>query len=258
MPSGVRTLLACVLCLLVVAPAVVGAEASRNPYGHLKPVLVPAEGPDAPAGKQAADTRRQTAGIDVDPEGHTVRIPVRATGSRGVVEWLLTSSGRYPQTACLVTFASARRIAQAFAKAGLASGHPPAPVRADAAHPPKGPALRLTLVTRRADGQTVRIPAETLLGATSAGKPLGPGRWVYVGPRSLADGKVLLSELSGSIATTNLRDASAMIYWVPAQETPGPLYVRAYYGRPKPRLEDAGSFTLEIRPAAAKASAASP
>ena len=67
----------------------------------------------------------------------------------------------------------------------------------------------------------------------------------------LADGKVFLSGLSGSVATTNLRDTSAMVYWVPAQADAGAIhYVKAFYARPEAVGAEAPEWVLEIRPVA--------
>jgi len=233
-----------------------GSETPAAPdvYRHLKPLVVeqndlrpftggksdqpsrPAESDDAPP-------------IAMDAVSHTVRIPVRPTGAKGVVEWLLAASGKHPGLAVLVTDCPARAVAAAMVKAELKGGAHPVPVAEDATRAPTGSALRLALVARGADGQTVRVPAERLIAATSDGKPVAAGRWVYAGPATLDDGKVLLSGLSGSVATTNLRDASAMIYWVPDRPNGGVHYVKAYYARPGMVPAEASDWVLEIRPA---------
>lgn len=238
------------------APKTSDTSDAPDVYRHLKPLLVEpddlrpftgAKPAPQPSGTAQAD---RPPAIAVDVAARTVRIPVRPTRARGVVEWLLAASGKHKALAVLVTDGSARDVADAFAKAGFDGGEHPAPVGDDAARGPAGPAVRLALVARSADGREVRIPAERLLAATSDGKPLAEGRWVYAGPATLDDGKVFLSGLSGSVATTNLRDTSAMIYWVPAQaEADGIHYVKAFYARPGAVPAEASEWVLEIRPA---------
>jgi len=237
-------------------PAAPPASAAPDVYRHLKPLLVeqndlqPFTGGKAAAPPAAPAEADRPPPIAVDAAARTVRIPVRPTRAKGVVEWLLVASGKHAALAVLVTECSARDVADAFAKAGLDGGDHPVPVGDDAARAPGGPALRLALVARGADGRAVRIPAERLLSATSGGKPIPDGRWVYAGPATLDDGKVLLSGLSGSVATTNLRDTSAMIYRVPAQADAGGVhYVQAFYAQPAAVPAEASDWVLEITPA---------
>jgi len=233
------------------------SDESNSGYGHLKPLLMEAEplaplpgkrrGGDSPAPADAA----ATPAVRVDPKTHTVRAPVHVTHARGVVEWLLSAGERHAETSVLLARCPVRALARALEQAGLAEGGPPQPVGEDAARPPAGPAVRLTLVFAGAEGAPTRLPAEDLLAAGSDGTALPPGRWVYVGPRTVADGQILLAELSGSLVTTALRDTSAMIYRVPASSPGKPLYVKAYYARPKAVPSEVTEAVLEIRPAAA-------
>jgi hypothetical protein len=206
----------------------------------------PAEGahpPTAPAAQAAAT-------IKVDEKTRTVHIPVRLTGARGVVEWLLAAGERHKAAAVLVTDGSVADLAAAMARAGLAPGVRPEPVGEDRARPPRGAALAVTLVARDAAGRQKRIPAERLLSRQSGGEPLAEGRWVYAGPQVVqeADAEINVTELSGSLATTNLRDSSAMIYWAPGDEAAP--FVWTYYNSNLPLPEKPESWELEIRPAA--------
>jgi len=240
------------------APEGAASDEPRGGYGHLKPLVMEADKLAPPAGKRPDGDRpaHGDAGpppaVRVDPKTRTVRVPVRVTRARGVVEWLLSAGVAHTRTSVLVTRCPVRAVARALEQAGLAEGRPPEPVGDDAARPPDGPAVRLTLRFAGADGAPTRLPAEDLLAAASDGTPLPRGRWVYVGPQTLADGKVLLAELSGSLVTTGLRDTSAMIYWVPASSREAPLYVKAFYGRPEVVPAEAREAVLEIRPVAAK------
>ena len=240
------------------APEGAASDEPRGGYGHLKPLVMEADKLAPPAGKRPEGDRpaHGDAGpppaVRVDPKTRTVRVPVRVTRAGGVVEWLLSAGVAHTRTSVLVTRCPVRAVARALEQVGLAEGRPPEPVGDDAARPPQGPAVRLTLRFRGADGAPTRLPAEKLLAAASDGTPLPRGRWVYVGPQTLADGKVLLAELSGSLVTTGLRDTSAMIYWVPASSREAPLYVKAFYGRPEVVPAEAREAVLEIRPVAAK------
>jgi len=269
MPAA-RTIILAGCLGLALAVSAVGAAASdgaasdesRGGYGHLRPLVMEADKLAPPAGKRQdgdrpahGDTGPRPA-IRVDPKTHTVQVPVRVTRARGVVEWLLSAGVAHTRTSVLVTRCPVRAVARALGQAGLAEGRPPKPVGDDAARLPHGPAVRLTLVFSGAHGAPTRLPAENLLAAASDGTPLPRGRWVYVGPQTLADGKVLLAELSGSLVTTGLRDTSAMIYWVPASPREAPLYVKAFYARPEAVPAEASEVVLEIRPAATKSEAA--
>jgi len=233
------------------------SDESKSGYGHLKPLLMEAEKTAPLPGKQGDKDRPApadaagTPAVHVDPKAHTVRVPVRVTHARGVVEWLLSAGGRHVRTSVLVARCPVRALARALKKAHLPQGRPPVPVGEDAARPPVGPAVRLTLCFSKPGGTPGRLPAEDLLAAASDGTPLPPGRWIYVGPRTVAEERILLAELSGSLATTALRDTSAMIYWVPASPRGKPLYVKAYYARPKAVPAEVTEAVLEIRPAAA-------
>jgi len=252
---------AVVVGLLWLAPSAVSGEADESgaPYRHLKPILIETDDlgasgkkPPARPDRDRTETKAEAPAdrpIHVDAETRTVRVPVRPTGAKGVVEWLLTASGKHPATAVLVTAHPVRAVARALKRAGFACGRHPEPVGTDAARPPQGPALRLTLVAKGPDGKAVRVPAERLLAADADGKALGKGRWIYTGPRTVDEGRVVLAGLSGSVVTTDLRDAHAMVYWVPAEAADGPIYVRAFYGRADALPAGAGPWSLEIRPA---------
>ncbi|MFO8012761.1 MAG: YdjY domain-containing protein [Phycisphaerae bacterium] len=225
---------------------------SQGGYGHLKPLLIEADSvpPRAGTGSGGEGTGDARTAVRVDPEAHAVEVPVRLTGADGVVEWLLSAGGKHPRTSVLAARCPVRALTRALEASGLEAGRPPAPVGDDAARPPDGPAVRLTLRFRGPDGEAKRVPAKDLLAASSDDTPVPDGRWVYVGPQALADGKVLLAELSGSLVTTALRDTSAMVYWVPAATDDGPRYVKAYYARPKAVPAGVTEAVLEIRPAA--------
>ena len=196
------------------------------------------------------DAAKPAAKIQVDEKARTVRIPVAPTRTRGAVEWLLTACGKHPAASVLVTARAAAEVSAAFAKAGFEAGVRPRRVGADRVRPPSGRALEIHLIFKTAGGKEKRIPAARLLASKSDGTPLGPGRWVYVGPQRIGDGtdSVLVTELSGSLATTNARDASAIVYWVPEDRDPEP-YVRAYYASREALPGKDAAFELEIRAA---------
>ena len=196
------------------------------------------------------DAAKPAAKIQVDAKTRTVRIPVAPTRTRGAVEWLLTACGKHPAASVLVTARAAAEVSAAFAKAGFEAGTRPRPVGSDRARPPSGSAVEITLLAKPLGGKVTRIPAARLLASKSDGTPLGPGRWVYVGPQRIGDGtdSVLVTELSGSLATTNIRDASAIVYWVPEDRDPEP-YVRACYASREALPGKDATFELEIRAA---------
>lgn len=252
------------------APAVPSPEPEATVSNGMGPIVrgtddaaAPAEGasvrPSAPAEgahPPPAPAAQAAATIQVDEKTRTVHIPVRLTGARGVVEWLLATGDRHKASAVLVTDRSAGEVAAAMARVGLAPGARPEPVGEDRATIPQGSALTVTVIVKDAAGREMRIPAERLLSRRSGGEPLSEGRWIYAGPQVVleADAEINVTELSGSLATTNLRDASALIYWVPAPggrmagDEAAP-FVLTYYPSNLSLPEKTESCDLEIRPA---------
>jgi hypothetical protein len=208
--------------------------------------------PAVPAAKIAPEIR-------LDEKSRTVTVPATFTRAKGVLEWLLASGNKHATASVLVTARSARDLAAALAKVGLTPGVRPEPVGEDRATRPAGQALEITVVARAADGKVARTPAEKFLAAKSSGEPLGPGGWVYVGPQVLREGDVdiLVTELSGSIATTNLRDATAVIYWVGESDDRQP-YVTAFYASSQPLPAEGTAVEVEIRAAPPAAPGAPP
>ena len=76
---------------------------------------------------------------------------------------------------------------------------------------------------------------------------VAPGNCVNAQTKSFAREGV--TELSGSIVTTNLRDQTAMIYWVPKSPPDAQPYVAAFYASGATLLGEKEKCELEIRPA---------
>lgn len=250
----------CVGLISVFAPFLLGAAApeavapAERPAqpDRWGPIVVGTDDGDVPGKPRtpaAAPAPAKAAGeIRVDEKTKTVRIPVAPTRAKGVVEWLLASGKRHGATSVLMTEHSAKDLAAALAKVGLAPGVRPEPVGEDRAKLPSGQAVEIALVSRRADGKETRTPAARFLSPKSTGEPLGEGTWVYVGPQVIREGDVdlLVTELSGSIVTTNLRDQTAMIYWVPKGPADAQPYVAAFYAASAPLPGEKEKCELEI------------
>ena len=234
------------------APSGTGrAKASGSGYDYLKPLLMEADAASPRSGSSDAadrDAAGRTA-VRVDPAARAVAMPVRVTHARGAVEWLLSAGTKHRRMSVLLARCPVRSLARALEEAGLKGGRPPEPVGEDAARPPEGPAVRLTLRFDTPDGTPGRVPAEDLLAAAPDGTPLPTGRWVYVGPQTLADGKILLPQLSGTLVTTALRDTTGLVYWVPSAAGDGPRYIEAFYARKGVVPAGVTEAVLEIRPA---------
>jgi hypothetical protein len=217
-----------------------------------KPPATLAAAPPAAPQKPAAPVR-------VDEKARTVRIPARFTGARGVVEWLLAAGGKHPVTSIFVTDASVRDIAAALARTGLAAGSRPQPAGEDRARPPAGHPVEINVMVRDAGGPETRIPAARFLSRRSGGDPLGDGAWIYVGPQVIREGdaNILVTEFSGSVATTDLRDSSAMIYWVPGPGGDTALYFSAYYASNVP-ISAGTACEIEVRPSASPGAVTGP
>ncbi len=229
-------------------------EASGSGYEYLEPLLMETDdaSPRKGAGGAADRDGVDPTAVRVAPMAHTVAVPVRVTHARGAVEWLLSAGTTHRRMSVLLARCPVRPLTRALEEAGLSAARPPEPVGEDAARPPEGPAVRLTLRFDAPDGTAGRVPAEDLLAAAPAGTPLPAGRWVYVGPQTLADGKVLLPQLSGTLVTTALRDTTGLIYWVPAAGGEGPRYVESFYARKGVVPAGVTEAVLEIRPAASE------
>jgi len=238
-------------CLAAAPAPEARPEAPRSHLDRLKPLLMETDDlRTVGKGEKPGDAAKAGPAIHVDAKTGAVRIPVTPTQTRGVVERLLSARGKHRAASVLVTSCSAAEVAAALAKAGLQAGTRPVPVGDDRARPPSGPAVEMTLLATSSGGKVTRIPAARLLASKSDGTPVGSGRWVHVGPQTIGDktDRVLVTELSGSVATTDLRDLSAIIYWVPRTEDPQ-VYARACYASREPLPQTGAAFELEIRPA---------
>ena len=194
------------------------------------------------AGPQPAPPK-PAAPVRVDEKARTVRIPARFTGAHGMVEWLLSAGGKHPATSVLVTDCPVRDVAAALAKIGLAAGVRPQPVGEDRARLPVGrlssdEVLIFEVIVRDAAGKETRMPAAGFLSRRTDGPPLagGDGTWVYVGPQMVREGdaEILVTEFSGGLATTNLLDSSAIIYWSSSSHGEAAPYVSAFYASELP------------------------
>jgi len=235
------------------APAV-RSEAPRDE--RLAPVVrgtddVPRTRPAPAAGPAAA---KPAAAVRADEKARTVRIPARFTRATGVVEWLLSAGAAHPTTSVLVTDCPVGNVAEAMAKIGLAGGTRPQWVGDDRARPPAGTAVTIGIVVKDAAGKESRIPAGRFLSADSGGQPLGEGAWIYVGPQTVREGdsQIVVTDLSGSLITTNLRDSSAMVYWVAKGGSDPAPYVSAYYASGAALPGGGEVCEVEVRPAAQK------
>ena len=187
----------------------------------------------------------------VDEKARTVRIPVKTSLKPGVLEWLLSSGVKHAGMSMCVTDASPRDVAEALARIGLVAGTHPQAAGDDRVRAPKGQRVEvfLSLLGPRGSGPRL-VPAAGLLSAKAGGEPLAAGAWVYAGPQVVRDGdaEVNVTDLSGSLITTNLRDSSAVIYWVPAAFDAAAPYDAAFYAsRQAPPAGQAA--VLEIRAA---------
>jgi hypothetical protein len=223
------------------APIVVGTDEARAPR------KAPKEAPPAKA-------ERPPKPIRVDEEARSVRLPVRFSQASGAVEWLLSAGEKHQRMSVFVTDQPAKAVAAALAKAGLPAGTPPLLVGEDRVRPPKGTPVDVDVVVTRADGTEIRYPASLFIATSSVGDPAADGQWVYVGPPVAREGdvEILVTALSGSLVTTNLRDSSALVYWVP-EKTEG--FVRTFYVSGVPLPAEGFSCELEIRPAEEKPAA---
>jgi len=236
---------------LAAAAAETRPEAPRSRLDRFKPLILETDDlRTVGKAEKTGDAAKAGPAIHVDAKTGTVRIPVTPTRTRGVVERLLSARGKHPASSVLVTPYSAAEVAAAFAKAGFEAGARPVPVGDDRARPPSGKAVEVALLATSSGGKMGRIPAARLLASKSDGTPLGPGRWVYVGPQTVGGktDRILVTGLSGSVATTDLRDLSAIIYWVP-RTADRQAYARACYASRQALPQTGAAFELEIRPA---------
>ncbi len=218
------------------APARASAETPPTPAE--RPSTPPSEAPKAPA-------------PEVDKVARTVRIPVELTGAEGVIEWILGTARAPKASTILVTPCRAQAVADALAAIGLAKGTPPEARGDGPPGPPSGPSLELSLVWHTKEKPGL-LPATRLFAPSPDGRDAGPGRWVYAGPATVREGEatLLVASVSGSLVTTNLRDTSALIYWVPGPGEPGLEALRTWYAAKAPGVPAGSKPALVVRPAA--------
>ena len=243
----------CVLAAAVgVALILAAGAAGEAPPEHLAPIILepddagrPKPAPTDSAGGPSAEALPP---IRVDAEARSVRIPVRFSRAEGTVEWLLSAGETHRRMSVLVTDQPAKAVAAALAKAGLPTGEPPTPLQEDRVRPPTGTTVELEVVVARPDGTETRYPANLFLATSPEGDPVENGRWVYVGPPIVREGEatLLVTSLSGSLVTTNLRDTSALAYWIPSDAEE---YARSFYLSGVPLPEEGFACELEIRAA---------
>ncbi|HUX03230.1 MAG: YdjY domain-containing protein [Phycisphaerae bacterium] len=252
MGKNVYPLAAAAAATLMLAAIAATSAAGEPPPGpppeHLAPIILEADdaGGPKPAPVAEAKPAEEIPPIRVDEEARSVRIPVRFSRAEGTAEWLLSTGQKHRQMSVLVTDQPAKAVAAALVKAGLPSGKPPAPLANDRVRPPTGTTVELELVVARSDGTETRYPANLFLATSPGGDPVENGRWVYVGPPVAREGEaeILVTTLSGSLVTTNLRDSSALVYWAP-NEAEG--YVRSFYLSGVPLPPEGFACELEIR-----------
>jgi len=238
------------------APSAAPAAKTPAPSDGLGPVLMgtgdlklppkkPGEGPAV----------KPPPPIIVDEKTRTVRAAVTFTRTKGVVEWVLSAARKHPAASVMVAENSAKEFAAALARAGYDTGTPPASYADDKIRLPAGQPLEVEVIVTRADGKVDRIPAQRFISTKSAGDPVSGGSWIYVGPQAIREGDadILVTELSGSVITTNLRDSSAMIFWLPRAVEESPA-APTYYASSAPLPGEADRSEIEIRPAAPAAS----
>jgi len=252
-----RAIAASAVLFAVAARVGSAAEAKKPdlPPEGLRPVVVGTEDarPREPAEK--AKPAKPPDPIRVDEATHTVRLPVRFSRTSGVAERFLSAGNEHGPISLLVTDHSAKAVAEAFAKAGWPAGRPPA---ADGhVRPPEGPTVEMDVVVKRHEGAEVHYPVNLFLSTKPKGKPTEEGKWVYAGPQVAREGgdEILVTAISGSLVTLNMRDTSAMIHWVPDVRDELGRLVRTFYISGVPMPPEGFACELEFRPAAPAAPA---
>ena len=251
---------------LLTAITAVGATAPKEQPSpaagdNLAPIVIGTDEADplrkTPKEAPPAKPKRPLDPIRVDEQARSVRLPVRFSQASGAVEWLLSAGQTHQRMSVLVTDQPAKAVAAALAKAGLPAGTPPLLVGEDRVRPPKGTPVDVDVVVARADGTEIRYPASLFIAASPVGDPAAEGQWVYVGPPVAREGEaeILVTALSGSLVTTNLRDSSALVYWVPEKTEE---FARTFYVSGVPLPAEGFSCDLEIRPAEEKPAAEKP
>ena len=244
-------------CMWSAAPEVLPLPAPKTAGGdRLTPIVRGTEDLGEPlqpvAPKPAAAPAKAPPAVRIDEKASTVRIPARLTHVKGVVEWVLSCGERHRAMSVLVTDCTVRDVTAALAKVGLQAGERPQAVGEDRARAPKGAAVVVEVAFKDDMGKETRVPAAKFLSARSDGDPLGEGAWVYVGPLVIREGEaeILVTDFSGSLVSTNLRDSSAMISWVSKAASAEPAtFVTAYYTSTFASPAEGDSCELVIRPA---------
>jgi len=198
------------------------SEVSR-PEGPAVPPRASEPAPAAPAVEPAAGTSAPgaTGDLVIDRQGQRLTIAGTITGTTGLIELGATSNARRTFLAAVKVSAPPSRIAEAMKALGVESGQVPvADVASQTATEPKGRRVRLILHwDAEVDGGTVprQAPLEHLFWNRSRGEPLPESSWVYAGGSTVGrddlGGTLFVGDLSGSVATINRMDTSALFYY---------------------------------------------
>ncbi len=198
-------------------------EVSR-PEGPAVPPRSPTADSAVPAVKPVAGKPAPEAPTDdlvIDRQGQRLTIAGTMTGTTGLIELGATSNARRTFLAAVKVSVPPSRIVEAMKALGVEPGQVPvADVASQTATEPKGRRVRLILHwDTEVDGGTMprQAPLEHLFWNRSRGEPLPESSWVYAGGSAVGGddpgGTLFVGDLSGSVATINRMDTSALFYY---------------------------------------------
>ena len=194
-----------------------------------KPAQTPVEIPSPP---KPADKPRT---IFIDKDARRLTLSGRFTGTAGAIELAACTTAGKDFLAAVLLDASAPEIAAAMKSLGFAPGKVPvADPKTAFASAPEGESVDLFLewdLSVRNRTLPYRVHAEELFWDRAADRTLPLAHWLYAGGARVrdqtSDSEMFTADLSGSVATINPLDTSALFYYA------GPLdSTQAWHANP--------------------------
>jgi len=192
----------------------------------LEPPDMPTEKPDRPASAPAtappqSPEKPKSKTIETDKEARRLTVMGQFIGASGVIELGACAKGGKTYLASVVLDARPSEIAEAMKALGFEPGQvPTVDLKNGTASAPQGPKVIIYVEWETAlrEGKVVRrIRLEHLFWERAGDRLLPDSPWLYAGGQRVraegSDSELFTADLSGSVATTNRLDTSALFYY---------------------------------------------
>lgn len=138
--------------------------------------------------------------IEADVGNRQVRVECQVIGCLAPLEFFCVLAGTNEHEAVLRTRARPSHIHAALLMLGLQSGQPVTYSESTRTwSPPQGPPLNIRVEFTR-EGQTISLPANSLMRHVRTRQPMPPTTWVFTGSRIMPDG-VYAADVTGYVVS---------------------------------------------------------